>query len=192
MRETLQKAVKKLCRRLPSSIAFGSLRKFSKLQPFEEKNHHPLECGILGTLQQKQGLKREYIYYISITYSKAAKLGTLRWHPSRLGTLRKLGIFPRRMPNCRRLPSSLTPPHPSRKKFSRHTVAPARPGSPAREALPPSSSPKALATVSVPVADIHQNEPVGTCTKKGKRQTERFTHCRKRGTSIMSNEDQHE
>ena len=78
MRETLQKAVKKLCRRLPSSIAFGSLRQFSKLQPFEEKNHHPLECGILGTLRQKQGLKREYIYYISITYSKAAKLGTLR------------------------------------------------------------------------------------------------------------------
>lgn len=123
MRETLQKAAKKLCRRLPNAIELGSLRQFSKLQPFGEKKRHPLECGLLGTLRQKQGLKREYIYYISITYSKAAKLGTLRWHPSRVGTLRKLGIFPRRLPNRRRLPSTLTPPHPSSKKFSRPAVA---------------------------------------------------------------------
>jgi hypothetical protein len=129
------KAAKLCALRLPNGLIFGSLWHFSKLQPFREKNRHPLERGLLGTLRQKWGFKREYIYYISITYSKAAKLGIVSWHPLELGTLSKLGIFPLRLPNCLRLPNFLTPPHPSRKNFSRPVVAPARPGSPARLSL---------------------------------------------------------
>lgn len=94
MRDASPKPAKMQHRRLPKRLELGSLRQFSKLQPPGEKNRHPLERGVLGILRQKQGLKRDNIYYISITYSKAAKLGTLRWHPSSVGTLRKPPFSP--------------------------------------------------------------------------------------------------
>ena len=170
------KAAKLCALRLPNGLMLGSLWHFLKLQLFGEKNRHPLECGILGTLRQKWGVKREYIYYISITYSKAAKLGILSWHPLVLGILSKTPLFPLRLPNCLKAAKlSHATTSKSQKIFAPRSRA-ARPGSPAREALPPPSSPEALATVSVSAADIHPNEPFGTCTKKGKRQTERFTH----------------
>jgi hypothetical protein len=111
MRVAPAKAAKPYTLRLPNSLELGSLRHFSTLQLLVEKNRHPFECGILGTLRQKLGFKSEYIYYKSITYSKAAKVGILSWQPLGLGILSKTPLFPLRLPDRLRLPSSLTLPH---------------------------------------------------------------------------------
>jgi len=141
MHDALPTLPTEMCRRLPNAIELGCLRKFSKLQLHREKNHHPFESGFLGTLRQKKGLKRESIY-ISITYSKAAKLGTLRWHPSRVGILRRPPFPPEGCQIAEGCQALSHPPSKAGFPVNRRAVALVRPDHPAREAPPPSGSPK--------------------------------------------------